>query len=288
MGEIETRNLGDNGQAYVREHLGEVNVFCAALLETVNSQPGGVFTLAPAGTTADRLAEFRAGGLLRENQSGAGAFSLPDGSTMVPVVSLIGRQAKLLRETMMATSGAVCIIDDFNPRWGDTDTYFEPTAFGVGEETYHVLTAEHGDDDFASAVHNGNALWHAVTAVCRVAPSIDATRASTPSELRRCAASAILITCIAHDGEGFVAWQRGSAGDVTITIDDKGRLFWNAEAASLDEVEKRFVASAKLEPIAHLNIQPKPNAPPALALRVAAMAQNSLPKGALDAIGYTQ
>jgi hypothetical protein len=207
----ETRELGEIGRAYVREHLGDTNSLCAALLETFTSEPGDVFTFAPAGTPTDQLAEFAHGGLLPENLSGAGTVSLPDGSTLVPVVSLIEEQTKLLRYAMIATSGGVCIIDDFNPRWSDQASYLGPAAFGVGEEVYHLLTADHGEDDFRTAVANGNTIWHGVAAVCRVPPTLGDARTSTPSELKRCAASALLITCTAYDGEGFVAWRRRSA-----------------------------------------------------------------------------
>lgn len=205
---IEAQGLGEAGRTYVREHLGDTNVFCSALLDIFNSESGDVFTFAPSDTPEARLAEFAHGGLLPENLSGDGAISLPDGSTLVPVVSLIEEQAKLLRDTMIAVSGAVCIVDDFNPRWSDQPSYLGPTAFGVGEEVYHLLTPEHGEDDFVSAVASGNTLWHGVAAVCRVAPGIDNARSSTPSELKRSAASALLVTCVAYDGESFVAWRR--------------------------------------------------------------------------------
>jgi hypothetical protein len=181
------------------------------MLEIFNSEPGDVFTFAPPGTPTDRLAEFERGGLLPENLSGAGAVSLPDGSTLVPVVSLVEEQTKLLRDAMIATSGGVCIVDDFNPRRSDQASYLGATAFGVGEEVYHLLTPDHGEDEFRAALSNGNTIWHGVAAVCRVSPTLDDARASTPSELKRCAASALLITCTAYDGEGFVAWRRKSA-----------------------------------------------------------------------------
>ncbi|HET6406838.1 MAG TPA: hypothetical protein VFG14_03070, partial [Chthoniobacteraceae bacterium] len=158
----------------------------------------------------ERLLEFEWGGLLPENLSGADAVALPDGSTLVPVVSLIERQIALLRETMEGTGGAVCIADDFNPRWSDHPSYLGPTAFGVGEEVYHLLTLDHSENEFINAVPN-KTLWHDVSAVCRIAPRLDDARVSTPSELTQSAASAVLIACTAYDGEGFVAWRRTTA-----------------------------------------------------------------------------
>jgi hypothetical protein len=208
MSQIETRELGEDGRAYVREHLAQINVFCAALLDTFNSVPGEVFTFAPLGTSAERLSKFEHGGLLLENLSEAGAVTLPDGSRLVPVVSLIAEQAKLLKEAIENARGAVCIVDDFNPRWSDQATYLGPTAFGVGDEVYHLLTTGHAEDDLLDAVFSGNTIWHGVAAVCRVSPKLDHARTSTPSELQVSAASALLITCTAYDGEGFVAWRR--------------------------------------------------------------------------------
>ncbi len=209
MGEVERKDLGEVGRTYVREYLRDINVFCAALLETFDSHPGEVFTFAPADTTQDRLSRFERGGLLPENLSGEGAVVLPDGSQLISVVSLVAKQVDLLRETMARAGGAVCIVDDFNPRWSERPSWLPPTAFGVGEEVYHLLTLAHGEGDFLAAASN-KTLWHDVSAVCRIAPRLDDARTSTPSDLRLSAASAMLITCAAYDGEGFVAWRRTS------------------------------------------------------------------------------
>jgi hypothetical protein len=104
----------------------------------------------------------------------------------------------------------VCIVDDFISRWSDQAAPLEPTAFGVGEEVYHLLTTAHCDDDFRRTVSNGNYIWHGVAAVCRVSPELKG-RVSTVCDLNQCAAAAILITCTAYDGEGFVTWRRRSA-----------------------------------------------------------------------------
>lgn len=207
---VERKDLGEAGLSYVRDYLGDANVFCAALLETFGSTPGEVFTFAPADTSQERLSKFEWGGLLPENLSDGDAVALPDGSTLVPVVSLVDKQISLLRETMEGAGGAVCIVDDFNPRWSERPSWLGPSAFGVGEEVYHLLTLDHAEEEFLSAVSN-KTLWHDVSAVCRVAPKLDDTRTSTPSELGRSAASALLIKCAAYDGEGFVAWRRASA-----------------------------------------------------------------------------
>lgn len=211
MDKFEKRDLGENGRTYVREHLTNINVFCTALLEVFNSAPGEVFTFAPANTPFERLLEFELGGLLPENSSGVGAVALPDGSTLIPVISLIEEQAKFLRETVDRVRGAVCIVDDFNPRWSDQAWYLGPSAFGVGEEVYHLLTSAHTDDDFQSAIFSGSTIWHGVAAVCGVAPKLNQARVSTPAALEQCAATALLITCTAYDGEGFLVWRRKSS-----------------------------------------------------------------------------
>lgn len=210
MGIVKTRDLGDAGLAYVREHLADANSFCAALLQAVIIEPGAVFTLAPLGIPEDRLRQFDQGGLLPENSEGAGAVSLPDGSTLVPVISLIEQQTKLLREAMAAAPGAICIVDDFNPRWSDQAPYLGQTAFGVGEEVYHLIAADHSEEAFITAISRGNNIWHGVAAVCRASLTLDRSHELSLSGLKRCAASALLITCTAYDGEGFVAWRRTS------------------------------------------------------------------------------
>ncbi len=211
MEKIVKHELPETDSVYVREHLDDTNVLCAALLETCNSQPGNVFTFAPASTSKDRLAEFKRGGLLRENLPNAPTMSLSDGSRLMPKFSLIEEQSKLLRETLNSVRGSVCIVDDYNPRWSDHPWPLGPKAFGVDEEVYHLLNHEDDDEAFAYAIRQGNNIWHGVTAVCRIAPMLNDARESAPSELRRSAASALLITCSAYDGEGFVAWRSTSA-----------------------------------------------------------------------------
>jgi hypothetical protein len=208
MRSIEVRDLGDVGLAYVRKHLADTNVFCAALLQTVTTNPGEVFTLVPRGTSEERLHQLDQGGLLLDNVLKIGAVSLPDGSMLVPIASLIEQQTTLLRETMVTTSGAVCIVDDFNPRWSEQAPKLGPLAFGVGEEVYHLVTAHHGQEELASAISRGNTIWHGVAAVCRDSLELDRSRTASLSGLTRCAASAMLLSCTAYDGEGFVAWRR--------------------------------------------------------------------------------
>lgn len=208
MARLATRDLGEPGRDYVRSHLGQVNALSAALLRVVEAMPGEAFTLAPENASLERLTQFKCGGLLPENLTGAGAISLPDGSTLVPVISLAKEQAKLLHDTMMGASGAVCLVDDVNPRWSERPSYLGPHAFGVGDEVYHLLTHDQTEAECAAALSEGRALWHSVAAVCSVAPRVDSGRNSTASELERSATSALVITCMAYDGEGFVAWRR--------------------------------------------------------------------------------
>jgi hypothetical protein len=169
-----------------------------ALLQVVRNEPGQAFTAALPGTSVDRLSQFNRGGLLFEDAYRSVSLT----------VSLRDYQLRLLRDTA-ASTGGVCIVDDFNPRWSERDTAaLGPTAFGVDEEVYHRIDADVDDDEFAIILSNGNTFWHGVAAVCSMKPTINASRTSTASELARCAASVRLITCIAYDGEGFVAWRR--------------------------------------------------------------------------------
>jgi hypothetical protein len=187
-----------------------VNVFCSALLQTFTAVPGQVFTLVPIGVSQNRLTCFSEGGLLPQSLTQADVKSLPDGSTLVPKLSLVEPQTRLLRQTMMSAAGAVCIIDDFNPRWSERACGLGPHAFGVGEEVYHLLSADDQETDFMNSLGSGDTIWHGVAAVCRKSPHLNLQRETTESELELCATSALLVTCTAYDGEGFVAWRHAS------------------------------------------------------------------------------
>jgi hypothetical protein len=208
MSEDKIVSLGSEGLVYVREHLAGVNILCAALLQAVDNQNGEVFTVAPRDTTKEKLLAFDQGGLLAEDLSRA--VRLPDGSTLVPVKSMIAQQISLLKKALAIRAGAVCIVDDCNPRWSDISDSADPTAFHAGEEVYHLLAQHHGDEGFIDAISNGNTIWHGVSAVCALPPEIDGARMCSAGELQRCASSVLLLTCTAYDGEGFVAWRKTS------------------------------------------------------------------------------
>jgi hypothetical protein len=203
------RELGEAGREYVRAHLADTNAFCTGLLRTFEAEPGEVFTFAPPGTPAARLTQFEHGGLLPENLPAS--VRLPDGSVMVPVETLIAYQAELLHETMLALPGAVCIVDDYNRDWSNQDRCPGMTAFGVGEEVYHLLTRDHGVEAFAEALSQSSQIWHGVSAICHEGLPLNERRETTAAEIMRCAASAMLICCTAYDGEGFVVWRRATA-----------------------------------------------------------------------------
>jgi hypothetical protein len=152
--------------------------------------------------------KFDQGGLLPEDLSQA--VRLPGGSTLVPIPSMIAQQVSLLKDALAVGTGAVCIIDDFNPRWSELSGNPDSTSFGVGEEVYHLLAQNHGDEAFADAIRSGNTIWHGVSAVCALSPELDGARMCSAGELQRCALSVLLLTCTAYDSEGFVAWRKTS------------------------------------------------------------------------------
>jgi len=200
--------LGSEGLTYVREHLAEVNIFCAALLRALEEHAGEVFTVAPNDATKEQIVAFDQGGLLPEDLSGS--VRLPDGSILVPVESMIAQQVSLLKGTLATTPGTICIVDDVTPHWSEVSTNGDPTMFGVGEEVYHLLAQGHGDEAFLDALTDGNAIWHGVSAICALSPEIDGDRMCSAAELQRCALSVLMLTCTAYDGEGFVAWRKTS------------------------------------------------------------------------------
>jgi hypothetical protein len=183
--------LDDRAAIYVQAHLSGVNAFCSLLLEQVAGEAGEIFTLAPRGAPRERLYQFDRGGLSPAN---AEALRLD--------------QARLLRRGVERTSGAVCIVDDFSPTWGDPGSDAEANAFGVGSEVYHLLTADDDAQTFAAVLSSSSEVWHGVAAVCEQAPVRDGTQTVTPDDLAESAASVLMLTCVAYDGEGFVGWRR--------------------------------------------------------------------------------
>jgi hypothetical protein len=180
--------LDDRAAIYVQAHLSGVNTFCSLLLEQVGADPGEIFTFAPRGTSLERLYQFDQGGLLASN--------------------LALEQAGLIRGSVEESPGAVCIIDDFNPTWGDPGSDDEADAFGFDAEVYHLLTAEDDVLTFAQVLLTSHVHWHGVAAVCEVAPLLDDTRTADAEGFAESAASVIVLTCVAYDGEGFVVWRR--------------------------------------------------------------------------------
>jgi hypothetical protein len=181
--------LDDRGLDYVLEHLSGVNLFCSALAEMVATAPGETWTLMSLDVRGDRAYRFTEGGL----ELNADASSL--------------RAARI--ETLLdADADACCIIDDFNARWGDRELEDSPTAFGVGEEVYHLLGAASTAADIAEVLRNTDCVWHGVAAVCVPRPLETADDQSALAALHECARTVVEISCVAYDGEGFVVWRR--------------------------------------------------------------------------------
>jgi hypothetical protein len=188
MSNLREVGLDDRGLDYLREHLEGVNTFCSELLAVVDRTPGETFTFAPADLRGERLYRFGEPGL--------------------PARALAELRAERILELLDADADACCIVDDFDARWGDAKLEDSPTAFGVGEEVYHLLTAESGAELIAEVIGQAGRAWHGVAAVCTPPPSDRPGEQSTLEALRTCARSVIEISCTAYDGEGFVAWRR--------------------------------------------------------------------------------
>jgi hypothetical protein len=153
----------------------------------VTGDAGEIFTLAPRGAPRDQLYRFEAGGLS---------------------ASPLLEQAHLLRQAVEAAPGAVCIVDDFDPTWGEPGSDDEANAFGVGSEVYRLLTAEDDVLTFAEVLSATHVLWHGVAAICGRPPELDGTQTASFDSLAEAAETVSLLTCVAYDGEGFVAWRR--------------------------------------------------------------------------------
>lgn len=205
--------LDERGRQYVLEHLENINTLCRELWRVVSNEPGEVITLAPAKTPRDRLYQFEWGDLVPGNIENidAARAAAHGHSFMAAVVSLHREQTDWLWVELAKTAGGSCLIDDVNPTWSDVVTrpYFAqmPRSFGVGEEVYHVVQERHGIQALTEDLASGDALWHAVAAICGTTPVV-ADRTSTEDEIKETAATVIALTCRAYDGEGFVAWRR--------------------------------------------------------------------------------
>jgi len=178
--------LGAGGLDYIKEHLTGVNTLCTALLELVEAAPGEVFTLAPVEATRERMLKFSEGGLIEG--------------------ALVTEQARWLHGLLLSPED-VCVIDDFNPSFGDIRDEIE-SAFGYEDEAYRLFTKGDGEDSIANALAQTNALWHGVACVSAYAPELDIDRVVSLEDLIETAHNAHAITCTAYDGEGFVAWRR--------------------------------------------------------------------------------
>ncbi|NEX92280.1 hypothetical protein [Caulobacter sp. 17J65-9] len=208
MAELTRFALDQRGEACVREHLTGVNTLCTELLSVFESARGEVFTYAPTAVAGDWLYAFETGGMIAANRDLSRAIPVEGRGLLMPVETLIEARAEHILQRLKELPGGVCVIDDYNPRWGDPLHGGEATAFGVGEEVYHLVTAASGFDQIADVLGWGDTIWHGAAAICR--PDHEPTRAelSSPEGLRALARTAVEISCTAYDREGFVNWRR--------------------------------------------------------------------------------
>ncbi|HEX4182588.1 MAG TPA: hypothetical protein VHY34_04955 [Caulobacteraceae bacterium] len=180
--------LDDRGLDYVRESLQGVNAFCSELLEVVDQVPGDTFTFAPLSVMGERVYRFTEPGL--------------------PAEELAELRAERIMQLLDADADAGCVVDDVDAVWGDPELEDSPTAFGVGEEVYHWLTADDGFETVLGVTEEASSVWHGVAAVCTPPSSEQGGQPSALEALLACARSAVEISCLAYDGEGFVVWRR--------------------------------------------------------------------------------
>jgi len=201
--------LDHRGHDYVVNHLRDVNGLCDALAEVVQNEGGRVFTFVPHDVTEDRIYAFERGGLLRENFNFSNGAPLgPGQGFLVPVADLADIRANVIMEELNAHRGAICLCDDFNPRWSEDVARSTADTFGVGEETYHLLTPTSGIDAIAQTLRFTDTIWHGTAAVCAAKLEISPQRTASKSALSACARTVLQLTCTAYRREGFVVWRR--------------------------------------------------------------------------------
>ncbi len=206
MAEIDLFHLDERGLAFVQEHLRDVNTYCSALAARMAGDEGSVFTFAPVGTPDDRLYRFSEGELLARNRDQSRRVKV-DGGWLMPVDNLKADQAQMIVEMLRGGPSRSCVVDDFNPEWGDVRRQFDlgETAFGIGKEVYHWFDRRHDRETITLTLNEADTIWHGVSAV--------AALPSPPSEpptrewLMEHASTAVAIFCSAYDGEGFVCWR---------------------------------------------------------------------------------
>jgi len=98
-------------------------------------------------------------------------------------------------------------VDDFAARWSDPRGGEAATAFAVCDEVYHLITRDLDAQVLRTTLEATHTIWHGVAAVSASPPSMSSDRRCTAEAMRRFAASTIHLSCIAYDGEGFVAWE---------------------------------------------------------------------------------
>ncbi len=200
--------LDERGEAYVREHLTDVNILCSALLDVFTSTKGAIWTLAPVKTPLERLCQMTRGDLLAANRDASRAVRVPGRGVLMAVESLHLQRAERVLETLQGAHGRVCLVDDFNPTWGGQHYVPEPSAFGVGQEVYHLVTGEETPDTVADILALGDTIWHGVSAVCQPEEHVSQSTLSSPDALKACARTVIEISCTAYDREGFIVWTK--------------------------------------------------------------------------------
>jgi hypothetical protein len=180
--------LDDRGLDFVREQLEGVNALCSALLAVVEQVPGETVTFAPLNILGERVYRFGEPGL--------------------PAAELAALRAEQILDLLDSDADACCLIDEVDATWGDPALDDSSTAFGVGEEVYHWLTAEDGLEVIEQTLADAGTVWHGVAAVCTPPPAGGDSAPDAYEALVRCARAAIEISCAAYDGEGFVVWRR--------------------------------------------------------------------------------
>ena len=206
-------DLDDRGRDYVLEHLRNVNYLCRQLAAVVERVDGRTYTLVPDDADVAHIYDFERGGLLRENLDPSRAIYLgPGQGVLMPVADLASLRGGLILQTLNAHPGGVCLCDDVNPTWNSAVALSTPDAFGVGDETYHLLTAASGLETIVDTISFTDAVWHGVAAICRSGLQPSPDRSVEPEALAECAQSVVQLSCTAYDREGFVVWEAIAAG----------------------------------------------------------------------------
>lgn len=196
--------LDHRAQTYFELQLDFETIFCDTLASVLRKNDGDFFVMLPRRLDTDCAYNFEDGDLLEENELRV----IPPAGGLVPVRTMVDRQAKLIRSFLQSGDTALCIIDDAVARASPPKFIGPATVLNDSGAALYTMDEQTPIVDIEAALRRGNHIWHGVTALCRPAAQVLTQKLAEPDALRECVASVEEMHAVAYDGEGFLIWRR--------------------------------------------------------------------------------